>query len=177
MRGSAASIFVCKTRPAHPGADRLSFVFLETEDAPFLDGRLVQVDRRQDHAAEIIRQAAFYLRSPGPIARLSRRLDRPSVLLGEVLLVGDFWWRRFEDMQGYLDYREVFSHVQNTMGTSVPSKRPSMRSLPRSRSTPSIGATRSPPAAAGNQSFSLAAAIAGSPNSTRRPGPLPSGTA
>ena len=31
--------------------------------------------------------------------------------------VGDLWWRRFEEMQGYEDYREVLSHVQNTMGT------------------------------------------------------------
>jgi len=48
----------------NPDADRLSFVFLETEAAPFLDGRLVQVDRRQDHDAEIIRGASFYLRGP-----------------------------------------------------------------------------------------------------------------
>ena len=48
----------------HPGADRLSFVFLETNAAPFLDGRLVQVDRGEDHDADTIREASFYLRGP-----------------------------------------------------------------------------------------------------------------
>jgi len=102
----------------HPDADRLSFVFLETEAAPFLDGRLVQVDRRQDHAAEIIRQASFYLR--GPDLHLHSYLDDWIDLLFswvKYFFVGDLWWRRFEEMQGYEDYREVFSHVQNTMGT------------------------------------------------------------
>jgi hypothetical protein len=102
----------------HPDADRLSFVFLETEAAPFLDGRLVQVDRRQDHAAEIIRQASFYLR--GPDLHLHSYLDDWIDLLFswvKYFFVGDLWWRRFEEMQGYEDYREVFSHVQKTMGT------------------------------------------------------------
>ena len=102
----------------HPDADRLSFVFLETEAAPFLDGRLVQVDRRQDHDAEIIREASFYLR--GPDLHLHSYLEDWIDLLFswvKYFFVGDLWWRRFEEMQGYEDYREVFSHVQNTMGT------------------------------------------------------------
>ena len=102
----------------HPDADRLSFVFLETEAAPFLDGRLVQVDRGKDHEAEIIREAAFYLR--GPKVHLHAYLDDWIDLLFswvKYFFVGDLWWRRFEDMQGYEDYREVFSDVQNTMGT------------------------------------------------------------
>ena len=57
----------------NPDADRLSFVFLETEAAPFLDGRLVQVDRRKDHGAEIIREASVLSpRSGPPFAQLSR---------------------------------------------------------------------------------------------------------
>jgi hypothetical protein len=102
----------------HPDADRLSFVFLETEAAPFLDGRLVQVDRRQDHEAEIIREASFYLR--GPDLHLHSYLEDWIDLLFswvKYFFVGDLWWRRFEEMQGYEDYREVFSQVQNTMGT------------------------------------------------------------
>ena len=102
----------------HSGADRLSFVFLETKAAPFLDGRLVQVDRGKDHDAEIIREAAFYLGGPKvrPHAYLEDWID---LLFSWVkyFFVGDLWWRRFEDMQGYEDYREVFSDVQNTMGT------------------------------------------------------------
>ena len=102
----------------HPGADRLSFVFLGTKAAPFLDCRLVQVDRGKDHDAEIIREAAFYLGGPKvqPHAYLEDWID---LLFSWVkyFFVGDLWWRRFEDMQGYEDYREVFSDVQNTMGT------------------------------------------------------------
>ena len=102
----------------NPDADRLSFVFLETDAAPFLDGRLVQVDRRKDHGAEIIREASFYLR--GPDLHLHSYLDDWIDLLFswvKYFFVGDLWWRRFEEMQGYEDYREVFSDVQNTMGT------------------------------------------------------------
>jgi hypothetical protein len=102
----------------NPDADRLSFVFLETEAASFLDGRLVQVDRRQDHDAGIIRDASFYLR--GPDLHLHNYLEDWIDLLFswvKYFFVGDLWWRRFEEMQGYEDYREVFSDVQNTMGT------------------------------------------------------------
>src|SRR4029078_4342243 len=102
----------------HSGADRLSFVFLETKAAPFLDGRLVQVDRGKDHDAEIIRAAAFCLGGPKvhPHAYLEVWID-PLFFWVKYFFVGDLWWRRFEDMQGYEDYREVFSDVQNTMGT------------------------------------------------------------
>jgi hypothetical protein len=102
----------------HPGADRLSFVFLETKAAPFLDGRLVQVDRGEDHDADIIREASFYLR--GPKVYLHSYLEDWMDLLFswvKYFFVGDLWWRRFEEMQGYEDYREVFSDVQSTMGT------------------------------------------------------------
>ena len=102
----------------HPGADRLSFVFLETKAASFLDGRLVQVDRGKDHDAEIIREAAFYL--GGPKVHLHNYLEDWIDLLFswvKYFFVGDLWWRRFEDMQGYEDYRAVFSDVQSTMGT------------------------------------------------------------
>ena len=102
----------------HPGADRLSFVFLETIAAPFLNGRLVQVERGKDHSAEVIREASFYL--GGPKVHLHNYLEDWIDLLFswvKYFFVGDLWWRRFEDMQGYEDYRAVFSDVQNTMGT------------------------------------------------------------
>jgi hypothetical protein len=102
----------------HPGADRLSFVFLETKAAPFLNGRLVQVERGKDHDAEAIREASFYL--GGPKVHLHSYLEDWIDLLFswvKYFFVGDLWWRRFEDMQGYEDYREVFSDVQKTMGT------------------------------------------------------------
>jgi len=102
----------------HPGADRLSFVFLETKAAPFLDGRLVQVDRGEDDEADAIRKASFYL--GGPKVYLHSYLgDWIDLLFSWVkyFFIGDLWWRRFEEMQGYEDYREVFSDVQRTLGT------------------------------------------------------------
>jgi hypothetical protein len=102
----------------HPGADRLSFVFLETKAAPLLNGRLVQVDRGKDHDAKAIRDANFYL--GGPQVRLHNYLEDWIDLLFswvKYFFVGDLWWRRFEDMQGYEDYRTVFSDVQDRMGT------------------------------------------------------------
>jgi len=107
-------------RQLHPGADRLSFVFLETEVTPFLDGRLVQVDRSEecrDHEAEIIRGASFYL--GGPNIHLHSYLEDWIDLLFswvKYFFIGDLWWRRWEEMQGYEDYREVFSDVQTTLG-------------------------------------------------------------
>ena len=95
----------------------MSFVFLETKAAPLLDGRLVQVDRGEDHDADIIRAASFYLH--GPKVHLHSYLEDWIDLLFswvKYFFVGDLWWRRFEEMQGYEDYREVFSNVQSTIG-------------------------------------------------------------
>jgi hypothetical protein len=107
-------------RQLNPGADRMSFVFLETAATPFLDGRLVQVDRGEecrDHEAEIIREASFYLCAPN--IRLHSYLEDWTDLLFswvKYFFVGDLWWRRGEEMQGYEEYREVFSDVQSTLG-------------------------------------------------------------
>jgi hypothetical protein len=105
----------------HPGADRVSFVFLETAAAPFLHGRLVQVEGEADcreHDAEIISGASAYL--SGPKAYLNCSLeDWVDLLFSWVkfFFVGDLWWRNFEEMQTYEDYRAVFADVQLTLGT------------------------------------------------------------
>jgi hypothetical protein len=103
-----------------PGADRLSFVFLETDAAPFLNGRLVQVEGEADcreHDADMIRAATAYL--SGPKAHLHLSLEDWIDLLFswvKFFFVGDLWWRRFEEMQTYEDYRAVFADVQQTLG-------------------------------------------------------------
>jgi hypothetical protein len=105
----------------HPGADRLSFVFLETAAAPFLDGRLVQVegsDGCQEHEAESVRAASAYLN--GPKVHIHSYLEDWIDLLFswvKFFFIGDLWWRRFGEMQTYEDYRAVFSDVQTTLGT------------------------------------------------------------
>jgi hypothetical protein len=105
----------------HPGADRMSFVFLETAAVPFLHGRLVQVEGEADcreHDAEMIRGATAYL--SGPKAYLNCSLEDWIDLLFswvKFFFIGDLWWRNFEEMQTYEDYRAVFADVQLTLGT------------------------------------------------------------
>jgi hypothetical protein len=105
----------------HPGADRMSVVFLETAAAPFLDGRLVQVEGEADcrkHDSEPIRGASAYL--SGPKAHLNCSLEDWIDLLFswvKFFCIGDLWWRRFEEMQTYEDYRAVFADVQLTLGS------------------------------------------------------------
>ena len=107
-------------RELHPGADRLSFVFLETAAAPYLDGRLVKVDRGEAcrrHAADLIRNASFYLGAPS-IKLHSYLEDWTDLLLSWVkyFFIEDLSWRRWEDMQGYDDYHDVFFDVETTLG-------------------------------------------------------------
>ncbi len=106
---------------ANAGAHRLSFVFLETGAAPFLNGRLVQVDRGEEgpaYDAATIRQGNIYLGAP-EIELHSYLEDWIDLLLSWVkyFFVGDLCWRHIEEMQGYEDYRKVFSDVHRTLGT------------------------------------------------------------
>ncbi len=107
-------------RDLHPWADRLSFVFLETEAAPFLDGTLVKIDRgevRKAHPDPLIRGASAYL--SGPSIELQSYLEDWSDLLlswVKYFFVEDLAWRRREEMQGYDDYRDVFLDVDTTLG-------------------------------------------------------------
>lgn len=107
-------------RDLHPWADRLSFVFLESEAAPFLDGTLVKIDRgeiRKAHPDPLIRGASAYL--SGPSIELQSYLEDWSDLLlswVKYFFVEDLAWRRREEMQGYDDYRDVFLDVDTTLG-------------------------------------------------------------
>ena len=107
-------------RALYPDADRLSFVFLDANEAPFLDGRLVQVARgetRTRHDAELIRAASFYLSAPN-IQLRGYLEDWADLLLSWVkyFFVEDLAWRRREEMQGYEDYRDIFLDVETTLG-------------------------------------------------------------
>jgi hypothetical protein len=103
-------------RALYPDADRLSFVFLDAKEVPFLDGRLVQVARQQ-HDAEQIRAASFYLSAPN-IQLRGYLEDWADLLLSWVkyFFVEDLVWRRREEMQGYEDYRDIFLDVETTLG-------------------------------------------------------------
>ena len=86
----------------------MSFVFLECPQHHFLDGRLVQV-REKDEAYHLVT----------PSLRLAADLqDWTDCLFSwtRFFLVGDFWWQRREELQGYRDYRGVFEELQTVRG-------------------------------------------------------------
>jgi hypothetical protein len=65
LRGLDFKLF--DPRGLYPDADRMSFVFLECPEHPFLDGRLVEVATSEDCAAsraETLRGADLYLCAP-----------------------------------------------------------------------------------------------------------------
>jgi hypothetical protein len=118
LRGLDFKLF--DPRGLYPGADRMSFVFLECPSYPFLDGRLIEVATREDCAAngaDVLRNADFYLCSPSIHLRYYLE-DWTDCLFSWIrfFFVGDFWWHRAEEMQGYADYRQVFEELQADRG-------------------------------------------------------------
>jgi hypothetical protein len=121
LRGLDFKLF--DPRALYPGADRLSFVFLESDDAPFLDGCLVQAhaaEACQAHAAQMIRGASFYLERP-TIQLRAYLEDWIDCLFSWVkfFCVEDLWWHRGEAMQGYDDYHGVFELLAAERGTEA----------------------------------------------------------
>lgn len=108
LRGLDFELF--DPRELHPNDDRMSFVFMECPAHHFLDGRLVKV---------VERGGKIYLGAPG--VRLETYLeDWTDCLFSWIhfFLVGDFWWRRREELQGYADYRGVFEQLQTARGSA-----------------------------------------------------------
>jgi hypothetical protein len=106
LRGLGFKLF--DPRALYPGADRMSFVFLECPEYHFLDGRLVHVSKKD---------GKVYLSEPS--IRLDSYLeDWTDCLFSWIrfFLVGDFWWHRREELQGYSDYRGVFEELQTARG-------------------------------------------------------------
>jgi len=118
LRGLDFKLF--DPRGLYPGADRMSFVFLECANHPFLDGRLVEVATGEDciaNGAEVLKGADLYL--CGPSIHLRHYLeDWTDCLFSWIkfFFIGDFWWHRAEEMQGYADYRQVFEELQADRG-------------------------------------------------------------
>jgi hypothetical protein len=108
LRGIDFKLF--DPRKVYPNRDRMSFVFLECPEHHFLDGRLVEVHRGE---------GAIYLLPP--IMQLEAYLeDWTDCLFGWIrfFLMGDFWWQRREELQGYTDYRYVFEELQTSRGSA-----------------------------------------------------------
>lgn len=118
LRGVDFKLF--DPRGLYLGADRMSFVFLECADYPFLDGRLVEVATREDclkNGAEVLHNADVYLCAPSIHLRHYLE-DWTDCLFSwmKFFFIGDFWWHRAEEMQGYADYRQVFEELQADRG-------------------------------------------------------------
>lgn len=106
LRGLDFTLF--DPRKLYPNDDRMSFVFIECPAHHFLDGRLVKVVKREGK-----------VHLDAPHLRLETYLeDWTDCLFSWIrfFLVGDFWWRRREELQGYADYRGVFEQLQTARG-------------------------------------------------------------
>lgn len=101
----------------HPGAGRMSFVFLECPEYHFLDGRLVEIAQSEDGGEG---DAEIHLRRPSIHLR-SYLEDWTDCLFSWIrfFLIGDFWWHRRDELQGYADYREVFGELQTERGSAA----------------------------------------------------------
>jgi hypothetical protein len=118
LRGLDFKLF--DPRGLYPGADRMSFVFLECPEQPFLDGRLVEVATAEDclaSGAEGLRGADFYLCAPSVHLRYYLE-DWTDCVFSWIkfFFIDDFWWHRWEEMQGYADYRQVFEDLAADRG-------------------------------------------------------------
>ncbi len=120
LRLSGLNFKLFDPRGIYPAEDRMSFVFLECPEHPFLDGRLVEIATMEDCLAgqgEELPAASAYLVSPSIHLRYYLE-DWTDCLFSWVkfFFVGDFWWQRWEEMQGYEDYRAVFKTIQEERG-------------------------------------------------------------
>jgi hypothetical protein len=118
LRGLDFKLF--DPRGLYPGADRMSFVFLEYPEHPFLDGRLVEVATGEECAASgsrVLHGADLYLCAPSVHLRHYLE-DWTDCLFSWIkfFFIGDLWWHRREEMQGYADYRHVFGDLQTDRG-------------------------------------------------------------
>lgn len=106
LRGLDFKLF--DPRGLHPSDDRMSFVFVECPDLHFLDGRLVEIKTEGD---------TVYLVSPS-IRLRSYLEDWTDCLFAWIRFfhMGDFWWQRHDELQGYSDYQGVFKELQTDRG-------------------------------------------------------------
>ena len=119
LRGLDFKLF--DPRGLYPGADRMSFVFLEC--------RRVSLPRRAAGGARHARGLRGKQRRSAPRGA-DLYLCAPSVHLRHYLedwtdclfswikffFIGDLWWHRREEMEGYSDYRQVFEDLMADRG-------------------------------------------------------------
>jgi hypothetical protein len=121
LRGLDFKLF--DPRGLYPGADRMSFVFLECPEHPFLDGRIVEIATSEDCAAsgaETLRGADLYLCAPSVHLRYYLE-DWTDCLFSWIkfFFIEDFWWHRWQELEGFADYRQVFEELQADRGAEA----------------------------------------------------------
>lgn len=121
LRGVDFKLF--DPRGLYPGADRMSFVFLECDENPVLDGWLVErasAEDRAARAAEAAGAADLYLSAPSVHLRYYLE-DWTDCLFSWIkfFFIDDLWWHRWEETQGYADYRHVFEDLQAARGAET----------------------------------------------------------
>jgi hypothetical protein len=110
-------------RGLYPSADRMSFVFLECPQYPFLDGRLVEIATSEDCAASgtpALSGADLYLCAPSVHLRYYLE-DWTDCLFSWIkfFFMSNLWWHRWEAMEGYVDYRQVFEDLKANRGSEA----------------------------------------------------------
>lgn len=107
-------------RGLYPGEDRMSFVFLCSEDAPFLNGRIALVEERakcQFYSSEVIRAADYYVSMP--YVHLRYYLEEWSDILFSWVkhyFIPDFHFHRYEPLSNYESLRQVFAETDERTG-------------------------------------------------------------
>lgn len=95
-------------RGLYPDNDRMSFVFIDSPEHHFIDGRLVAIS--EEDGATLLSCPSLQLKS--------YLEDWTDCLFSWIRFfrMGDLWWYRHEELQGYHDYRGVFEAVQTARG-------------------------------------------------------------
>ena len=110
-------------RRLYPGRDRMSFVFLESEDAPFLNGRLAAVEGKDICArsrSQLIRQADWFVQCPYVHLRyyLEKWWDGLMAWI-KFFFIPDLQYLRYEELPGYEDFCAAFQALQENDGYEV----------------------------------------------------------
>jgi len=107
-------------RGLYPGEDRMGFVFLESDDAPFLNGRLAAVTGKDFCARsrfESIRQADWYIECPYVHLRYYLEAWWDGLMAWiKFFFMPDLWYHRYEAFPGYEEVRAAFQSLQERGG-------------------------------------------------------------
>jgi hypothetical protein len=120
------SVRVRGPRGLYPGSDRMSFIFLQSDAAPFLDGYLATVDGRDWCAAsdlDLIKSSDWYVQCPFVHLRyfLEQWFDMLFAWI-KFFFIPDLSYWRYDDLPHYPELRDAFENTQSAMGSEQAKK-------------------------------------------------------